>query len=67
MTKDKWLMVAMALAFGGFFAIGLWEYAIAGTFELVVIGMVGFGLLAIAERQRRAFAASANSRQNQEH
>lgn len=61
MSRDSWFTVAIALASGGFLAIGIWAYAIAGRYELIVIGMVGFGLLVIAERQRRVFAASANS------
>ena len=65
MTRDSWFMVAMALASVGFLAIGIWAYAIAGRYELIMIGMVSFGLLVVAERQRRAFAASANSQPDQ--
>ena len=61
MTRDGWFLIAIAVASGGFVAVGIWEYAIAGTFELIVIGIVGCVFLAIAERQRRAIAAAENS------
>jgi uncharacterized membrane protein len=61
MKQGKWFTPLLAIAFSSFLAVGLWAYAISGAYNLIVIGTLGLGLVAIAERQRRAFAATKST------
>lgn len=55
LRRESWVKSTAGLFGGLFLLIGLWDFRVTGAYKLIVIGTITLALLAVAERQRRAF------------